>query len=58
MFLVPSLQHLPFQGRPFTPTLFDVHDTTLSMAYNLDGLIDFEAYLDPKVDLAYTKFMR
>lgn len=34
------------------------HGVTLSVAYNPDGVDDFEAYHDPKADLAYTKFIR
>nr|CAD1844247.1 unnamed protein product [Ananas comosus var. bracteatus] len=50
---------------PLSPTLLDVaaivglwpHGVTLSMAYNPDGVSDFEAHLDLS-DLAYSKFLR
>nr|CAD1825803.1 unnamed protein product [Ananas comosus var. bracteatus] len=53
-----------FRAGPFTPTLLDVaaivglypHDITLSIAYNPDGVTDFEAHLD-LADLVYTKFI-
>lgn len=34
------------------------HGVTLSIAYNPDGVDDFDSYLDPKADLAYTQFIR
>nr|CAD1825888.1 unnamed protein product [Ananas comosus var. bracteatus] len=62
---LPLMADAIYLGGPFTPTLLDVaaiiglrpHDITLSIAYNPYGVNDFEAHLDLKVDLIYTKFI-
>ncbi len=55
-----------FRARPSAPTLFDVaaitglcpHGTILSLAFSPEGTTEFDALLDPKVDLGYFKFMK
>nr|CAD1825855.1 unnamed protein product [Ananas comosus var. bracteatus] len=62
----PIPEDFPFLSEELlTPTLLDVaaiiglhpHGITLSIAYNPNGVVDFEAHLDI-TDLAYTKFIR
>nr|CAD1820383.1 unnamed protein product [Ananas comosus var. bracteatus] len=51
-------------GGPLTPTLFDIaaviglrpHGVTISMAYNPDGVSDFETHLDLN-DLTYSNIL-